>query len=278
MPRPMTAPEKQRFRGLFPKLNVNQAVVTGEVSAVYNCLAWTVGLTDRWLWPGSSLVNFVLFYQGFGFIRAGDGPIAAWGHSISGMTHGSISGPGHGPRWESKCGADLRIHHGLHELEGSSYGRVLAFFRKTRFQKAVFPPLLEQSMKEKTAKSYLTRGEKKALREQINLVPADLRAAFETAFREWKGAWFSGGLAISSDPHTRAVGKEFDALIALGSAILPLVIDKLADPENFLALQLYDAMQTNGRLLVQFEPEDERILEGEQGRARRVLQAWFANQ
>ncbi len=81
-----------------------------------------------------------------------------------------------------------------------------------------------------------------------------------------------------ADPHTRAVGKEFDALVALGPAILPLVIDQLANPDHFLALQLYDAIQPDERLLVQFEPEDERILEGEQGRARRVVQAWFANQ
>ena len=58
---------------------------------------------------------------------------------------------------------------------------------------------------------------------------------------------------------------------------MPLVIEALADPENFLALQLYDAMQSDEDLLVQFEPDDERVVEGEQGRARRVVQAWFAN-
>ena len=45
-----------------------------------------------------------------------------------------------------------------------------------------------------------------------------------------------------------------------------------------MALQLYDAIQPSERLLVQYGPDDERILEGEQGRARRVVQAWFANQ
>jgi hypothetical protein len=77
---------------------------------VYNCISWTVGVTGRWLWPGSAIANFDTFYRGFGFVRAADGPIAAWGHSSASMTHGSISGPGHGPRWESKCGPDLRIH------------------------------------------------------------------------------------------------------------------------------------------------------------------------
>ena len=69
----------------------------------------------------------------------------------------------------------------------------------------------------------------------------------------------------------------FDALIAMGPAIIPLVVESLADPENFFALQLYDAIQPNDQLLVQFEPDDERVLEDEQGRALRVVQAWFAN-
>jgi hypothetical protein len=128
MARPMTPLEKQRFKGLFPNLDVNQAVVTAGMSTVYNCISWTVGVTNRWLWPGNTLANFDTLYSGFGFVRAGDGPIAAWGHSISNMTHGSVSGPGHGPRWESKCGGDLRIQHGLTELAGSSYGRVVAFY------------------------------------------------------------------------------------------------------------------------------------------------------
>ena len=133
-------------------------------------------------------------------------------------------------------------------------------------------------MKEKSVKSYLSAAQRRSLSMERDRVPEEVRTAFEHAFTAWKRTWFSGGLAISSDPHTRAVGKEYDALIALGPAILPLVVEKLADPENFLALQLYDALQANEKLLVHFEPDDERILEGEQGRAQRVVQAWFANQ
>jgi hypothetical protein len=278
MARSMTAAEKQRFQNYFPNLDVNRVVVTGEVSTVYNCIAWTVGIMSRWLWPGNALANFDTFYRGFGFVRAGDGTIAAWGLSTSNMTHGSVTGPGHGPRWESKCGNDLRIQHGLNELVGSSYGRVLAFYRKSRTLLAVYEAARENVVKEKVAKSYMSAAQKRALHEERAKVPEELRAAFDKAFADWKSTWFRGGLAISSNPHTRAVGKEYDALIALGPAILPLVIEQLANPENFFALQLYDAIQPNEKLLVQFEPDDERILEGEQGRARRVVQAWFANQ
>ncbi len=132
-------------------------------------------------------------------------------------------------------------------------------------------------MKERLAKSYLSAAQKRAPNEERDNVSEQVRADFDKTFTAWKSTWFSGGLAISSNPHTRAVGKEYDALIALGPAILPLVVEKLAEPENFLALQLYDAIQTDEKLLVQFEPGDERILEGEQGRAQRAVQAWFAN-
>jgi hypothetical protein len=133
-------------------------------------------------------------------------------------------------------------------------------------------------MKEKSAKSYMSPAQRRAVHAERDRVSQEVRSAFEDAFAAWKNTWFSGGLGISSDPHTRTVGKEYDALVALGPSILPLVVDKLADPENFLALQLYDALQPNEKLLVHFEPDDERILEGEQGRAQRVVQAWFANQ
>jgi hypothetical protein len=57
-------------------------------------------------------------------------------------------------------------------------------------------------------------------------------------------------------------GSEFDALVALGPSILPLVVEKLSDPENFFALTLYDAIQPDENLVVQFAPRDERVLEG----------------
>jgi hypothetical protein len=277
MARPMTVAEKARFKSFFPALDVNKAVVTDGPSMAYNCIAWTVGITNRWIWPGSSLASFDTFYQGFGFVRAGDGPIAAWGQSTSKMTHGCVSGIGHGTRWESKCGADLRIQHGLAELVGSVYGRAIAFYRPSRVVTVMNQPVAELVMKEKTARSYLSAAQRRQLAGEIERLPAALRTAYASAFSAWKQTWFSGGLAISSDPHTRAIGQEYDALIAMGPAIIPLVVETLADPENFLALQLYDAVQSNEQLLVQFGPEDERIVEGEQGRANRVVRAWFAN-
>jgi len=106
MSRPMTPQEKAKFHGWFPNRDVDAAVVTGEYDSWYNCLSWTVEVTDRWLWPGTGLGNFDTFYRGWGFVRAGNGPIAAWGRSTSDITHGSVSGPEYGPRWESNAAAN----------------------------------------------------------------------------------------------------------------------------------------------------------------------------
>ena len=70
-------------------------------------------------------------------------------------------------------------------------------------------------MKEKEPKSYLSAPQRRRRREREAVDP-ELRRAFEDAFGAWKQTWFSGGLAINSNPHSRAIGKEYDALIALG--------------------------------------------------------------
>src|SRR2546423_6422772 len=74
----------------------------------------------------------------------------------------------------------------------------------------VFVAILEEDMSNKVAKSYLSAVQKKLLRDQCAAIPAAVRTDFETAILAWKNTWFRGGLAMSSDPHTRAVGNEFD--------------------------------------------------------------------
>jgi len=191
------------------------------------------------------------------------------------MTHGSIAGAGHGPRSESKCGHDLRIQHSLGEFTGSTYGRVLAFYGRGLALAALSATVLEAMMKHMTAT--VTTKERSAVKRVASEVDPETRLAFRATFAAWKKTWFEGGLAISSDPHTRAVGKEFDALVALGPKILPLVVETLVDADNFLALQLYDALQPDQHLIVQYEPDDERVLGGEQGRAAEVVKHWLAS-
>jgi hypothetical protein len=92
-----------------------------------------------------------------------------------------------------------------------------------------------------------------------------------------RGKW---GSLIPSDfrsakQRKERIGKELDALFALGPKILPLVVESLTDPHNFLALQLYDTLQASPKSIVQFDPEDERILAGQQGRTQEVANVYI---
>ena len=51
---------------MMKSMSMNRAVVTGEMSPVYNCISWTVGVANRWIWPGNTLAQFDTFYRGFG--------------------------------------------------------------------------------------------------------------------------------------------------------------------------------------------------------------------
>src|SRR5260370_11090895 len=136
MPRPLTPQEQAHARAIWPRMNVAAVVVTGNATKQYNCLAWTLGSSASWLWPwGQRIVTkaeFDVLYATFGFFPAANGPVAVFGHNLNDMTHGSISGPGHGTRWESKCGQWLRIQHGLGEMQGGVlYGNVLGFYARS---------------------------------------------------------------------------------------------------------------------------------------------------
>jgi hypothetical protein len=220
----MNASEKQRFRGYFPSLDVNWAVVTGEISSVYTCLSWTLGHTDRWLWPGSSMSDFDKLYHGFGYVRAANGPIAAWGHSTAKTNYSQ-------PR--------SRLDHPFEHLTASN------------------------SIVADRATHQSPWGLRRATRRSEHAGRVTERRGQEEQQQHGDdGASLMGNYPSGADPHTRAVGKEFAAVIALGQGILPCAVEKLADSENFLALQLHDAIQPDERLLVDYGLEDERIVEG----------------
>jgi hypothetical protein len=120
----------------------------------------------------------------------------------------------------------------------------------------------------------MTSEQRRPLTLQIARIPENVRTAFERAFHAWKATWFAGALALNSNPASRASGPEFETLRACGPTILPLIVRELTNPENFMALQLYDVLQTDERLRVHFAPSDPKIAEGEQGRARRTVDAW----
>ncbi|MBD3267984.1 hypothetical protein GF373_15060, partial [bacterium] len=58
--RPTTV-EKAEYAICFPKMKTWS--VTGEPNGKYNCIAWSVGIEDQWIWPNKGTVkDFDAFY------------------------------------------------------------------------------------------------------------------------------------------------------------------------------------------------------------------------
>jgi hypothetical protein len=281
MPRPMTLWEKQRYGAKYPNLDVDQVVVTGEVSGEYNCISWTVGVTSRWIWPGYSKAAFDGLYGQYGVRPAQVGGIALWETLPSDprphprMTHGCIASDTARHIWESKCGGLLRITHGLTELYGEQYGRPFAFYHSVHTKK------LATFDNEKTPRPLpaLTAEETARLVQKLGSLPESVKTEFENAFAAWQATWMAADVAWSSDPADRAAGPEFERLLAMGDVILPLVAAKMEAPDNFFALQLFERILGHAGMEKSFirlpNPQEPEILEGEQGRARAALSGWL---
>ena len=118
--------------------------------------------------------------------------------------------------------------------------------------------------------------QKVLLHKAVSAVSASVVDEFERQFASWKKTWGGEDLAHLSDPYCVTRNKEFGALKAMGSEILPLVVQKLAVQDNFFALQLYEAVEKDADMVVVVDPGDDAILEGEQGRARRTVERWIS--
>lgn len=101
---------------------------------------------------------------------------------------------------------------------------------------------------------------------------------FEKAFAEWKQQWFTGDLQFSNDTRDNRTLATYATLKKMGAAILPFIIEKLEDKDNFVALVLYDELQTNSALNTEYTEKDrgnrEKMFEGEVERARRTVKLY----
>lgn len=280
VPRSPTSAEWSELVGNFPSLQYSDVKVTGPTNTGYNCIAWSIGFNDRWINPDSPLSRFQAQYQSFG--RKSVGRLASvasvdgWATSNGECTHGSklYAGVsvGQSGLWESKLGSYLRITHGRVELKGAAYGSVVDSFQLS------FGLELNEGVSMASQELWSEEDELK-LQIETQSVPLLQRSDFEKAFSAWEATWNAGTMAFSSDTRDRAKGPEFDALVAMGPPIVPLVIDKLRDPSNFIALVLYDALQDATALVTRYTGDEpvETLLEGEQGRAQRTIKLWLSS-
>ena len=266
----MTPDERTYYSFFLPNLDVNSAVVTDEATPDYNCIAWTLGFTTRKEWPGFYIEDFDNFYGLRGYVRASEGPIAAWGRDETRMTHACVSGPDHGPDWESKLGEGLRIRHRLNELESPIYGKVIAFYNK-RVKFAESTEVYEVARVTEDRDVSTGHGQKDVIRHLVEQVDDETRSEFEEKYSLWRNACRNSHIFLMSDPDSVKETKTFWDLVEMGEKIIPLVVEKMTEKSGFLIISLYEELQPDKDL--HFTDQASRF-EGEQIRAKRTVARW----
>ncbi len=132
-PRERADMESPGMRRGFPAVGSNY-VVLGPSNRKYNCIAWTIDVTDQWVWPGAAVADFDRLYGRAGYKRLGQmdyrrrrgyEKIVLYARVSEGRyecTHGAYQTPD--GQWTSKLGKGPLIAHRTPEaLSGPSYGR-----------------------------------------------------------------------------------------------------------------------------------------------------------
>lgn len=276
-PRQPTAAEWATIRGWFPNIDKNSCWITAPKSDVYNCIAFSVGIDNRWINPASPLAAFQQYYENIGMdtVAAGSAGAAVdgWGRNNGqNMTHGSRRAldPGFNVQglWESKVGSSWRITHDRNGLNSPNlYGTVLTSFSL----------LGAEDMDEQTAAAGLpemepplTDEEREQLTRHALTLVADsaLIGEFELRRVRYTRAFEDSAL---SDTAAGTALPEFADLVALGGGIVPLVVAALDEPGGFFLLEVLDALEPG---LTAAQPHDP--LTGRQSLARTTARAWLA--
>lgn len=300
LPRSPTATEVTTLKSAFPALNTGAVLVCGEATTVYNCIAWSLGISYTWINPPSPLSVFQTLYNtaadsthggGSGLswransdwstlpAQSSSASIDGWGLSITNMTHGSRllqSADFPSAVWTSKLGEYLLITHNRTGLSGTNYGSILTSFAQVHPLPAALVADLERRHEELMSPETFTEAEHDTLEELVAEVPDSKKAQFATLYAKWLQA-INERIPFSSDTRDGARLPEFAELVALGREILPLVVDRLCNhPQtDFRLVVLYDALQRETADRVRYDPADPHQFEGEPARAVRSAKLWL---
>lgn len=130
----------------FPNLKAENFAAIGPYSERYNCIAWTIGVRDEWVWPGTKVADFDALYERHGYrpldtMDLSHDPtmekIVIYGLPPRGgnreieVTHGALQDAR--GRWTSKIGTQPLIRHdNLEDLAGPSYGEPVRVYVRPR--------------------------------------------------------------------------------------------------------------------------------------------------
>jgi hypothetical protein len=290
----------------FPLLPPDDAIKSAEGS-YYNCIAWSGGITNDWVWPPGSLStyncnssNYLQCFDNF----YSNNPVrypGAWNYTRTGATvsnavvdlwktaaaytHASVKEPGnnhpHGYDWESKPGSLDRTFHPRNALTNANwYGSVSNYYIPTGTYARYAGAARGFASDADAVKAGLAIFDKAMLTEaaQTKLMKLLQKtdAAFIRQFNELYAAWdkTKAANASLSDPAMYCKNEAYERLAALGNknalACLLLVMDKFVNSKDHIIGELLVSLANEKYGYLLAEVKNERLTKpnDEQGRYR----------
>ena len=258
--------QNSNITSYFPNLTTDDAIQSAPASGVYNCISWSGGISEYWVWPpdeesgywvpGKPLASFDLFYiseryPGCGiFVRggatSGNNAVDLWATGSPGSynyTHASIKKGAdenaHGYDWESKPGSLMRTFHPRTALSGSSYGNIVEYYRNAGTWATYTLAEAIADGKAVLENVRFDNTEIAIVEEDIaSLSPNDVNT-FHALFTAWKSTLESTPF---SNPNLFR-NSQYDALLKhcqSQQTLIALVYDKLNSGEQFAGLLVKD--------------------------------------
>jgi hypothetical protein len=268
-PRAPYASEKADLVYNFPNLqNSTKLLITGLSDPVYNCIAYTLGFRDRWINPPVARTDFNALFKNYGLDTC-QNPNTADGWEATdaatkrtACTHGSTVyiGDGVSQAWESKLGQSYRITHGENELNSTVYGSVFQHYKL----------LGSNSVKTDKLKNFAAIADEcsASIVEKAVAVPLETKRQFYTLYDEWKAAT-NEKMQFVSDTKKLTELPEFENLVKMGEVIVPLVVEKLRDINDFPAVVLLEALMPKEAL---YAEENSGAIISEQEKALSIIE------
>lgn len=132
----------------FPNLTADDPFLTHPPNPRFNCVAWAVGVTNAWWWPGDpddywppgvpdelTVAAVIAALGTAGYAPSPDGAPEAGFEKAAVYANGDV--PTHvakqlaDGRWSSKLGRDCVVSHAtVGGVEGMVYGQVVAYLKR----------------------------------------------------------------------------------------------------------------------------------------------------
>lgn len=255
--------------------------------ASYSCFSWSIGVTNSWINMPKTVSELEELYEGIATATArlwrGDynykevnttsserdiqvyanwmSPQQTTKRITSPIFRSSISSNN---AWTAKLGRNILISYVREDdgiLNSTEYGVLTKAFGidSNSFGEA------SEFYSEKYSATSISNPVKKQIKTLLASIPSTTKKQFNSLYKAWSNNLDS---EISCNTHSYSKVAGFQELVALGEQVVPLLLNLLLDPSNFVALVPYEEILKDKPY---YHIKD--VL-GEQARAIKTVQVW----